>query len=85
MEEKRVVGLGVFDQPMHCSENISLVWLAHGILLIISQDHHVFSSVSEVLIQVRGHVLDVVDTSSKLSSLVEIVDANEKCLSLTST
>ena len=70
---------------MHCSKNVGLVRLTHGILLIISQDDHIFSRISKVLVQVRGHVLDIVDASSELSSLVEVINANQKCLSLAST
>lgn len=68
---------------MHSSENVLFRRLTHRVLLIVCQYHHVFSLVAEMPVQVRGHVLYVVYAASKLSSLTEVVDADEKCLSST--
>lgn len=78
MEKERVVGLGILDQPMHRAQNICFGRLAHGILLVIGQNNHVFPRIAEVSIKVRRHVLDVVDTASELSPLTEVVDTNQK-------
>ena len=83
VEEERVIRSRVFHQPVHCSEYILLRRLAHRILLIVCQDDHVFSLVAEMTVQICRHVLDVVDTSSQLASLPEVVDAYEKCFSST--
>lgn len=78
MEEEGVVGLGILDQPMHRAQDVCLGRLAHGILLIIGQDDHVLPRVAEVAIEVSRHVLDVIDAASKLPSLTEVVDTNQK-------
>lgn len=80
VKEQRVVWPSVLDQPMHSPKNVLLRRLAHGILLVVCKNHHVFPPVSEVLYKVRGHVLDIVDTSSELPALAEVVDADEKGL-----
>lgn len=85
MEEQRIVGLRILDQPMHSAQNIRLGRLAHGVLLIIGKEDHVFTGIAEVLVQVCGHVLDIVDTSTQLALLAEIVDSNQERLALTST
>jgi len=85
MEEQRIVSLGVLDQPMHCSQNVGLRRLAHGILLIVGQDNHVFSRVAEIAIEVCRHILDVVDAPSKLPPLAEVIDADQQCFSFTCT
>ena len=79
MEEKRVVRFRILDQPMHGTKDIRFCWLAHWVLLVISQDDHVFSRIAKVAVEVCRHVLDIVDTPSKLTPLTEIVDTNEQC------
>ena len=61
---------------MHCSQYILLCRLAHRILLIIGQDDHVLSRIAEIAIEVGRHVLHIVDASSQLSSLPEVIDAD---------
>lgn len=85
MEEQRIVGLRILHQPMHRTKNIRLGRLAHGVLLIIRQNNHVLARIPEVLVQVCGHVLHVIDATAKLTLLVEIIDSNQQSLSLTST
>lgn len=80
MEEQRIVRPRIFDQPMHRAEDVGLGRLAHWILLIIGQEHHVLALVVEVLVEVSRHVLNIVDASSKLPSLTKIVDANQQRL-----
>lgn len=65
---------------MHRSQYVLLCRLAHGILLIIRQDDHVFSRIAEVTVEVGRHVLHVVDASSQLSPLPEVIDANQQSL-----
>lgn len=76
MEEERVVRPGILDQPMHGTKNVLLRRLTHGILLIVSQDDHVFSFVTKMFHQVSSHVSDIVDTSAQLATLAEVVNAN---------
>lgn len=67
---------------MHSPEDVRLRRLAHGVLLIIRQDHHVFSGVTEVLVEIGRHVLNIVDTSAQLPLLIEIVDTDQQRLPL---
>lgn len=82
MEKEGVVGLGVLDQPVHGAQDVGLGGLAHGVLLVIGEKDHVFAGIAEVLVQVGGHVLDVVDASAQLAFLTEVVDADQEGLSL---
>lgn len=63
---------------MHGSEEILFCRLAHGILLVVGQDDHVFSFVAKVLGEVARHVPHVIDTTPQLSSLAKIVYTDEK-------
>ena len=83
MEEKRVVGLCILHQPVHCSKNVCLGGLAHRVLLVIGKQNHILAGVSEVLVEVGRHVLDVVDAPAQLSSLLKIVDTDQKCFAST--
>ena len=65
---------------MHRSQYVLLCRLAHGILLIIGQDDHVLSRIAEIAVEVSRHVLHVVDASSQLSSLPEVIDTNQQSL-----
>lgn len=77
VEEQRIILPRVFHQPVHGSEYVLLRRLAHRILLVVCQDDHVLSLVAEVSIQVGRHVLHIIDASTKLATLPEIVDAYE--------
>jgi len=78
MEEQRIVGLRIFHQPMHCSKNVCFRGLAHRILLVIRQKDHIFSRVPKISIQVCRHILHIIDASSKLTFLTEVIDTNQK-------
>jgi hypothetical protein len=78
VEKERVVRLRVFDKPVHGSDDIRFRGLAHGILLIVGQNNHVLSFVSEMLVQVGRHVLRIVNAASELAALAEVVDADEE-------
>ena len=80
MEEQRIIRLSILDQPMHRSQHVLLGWNAHRIVLIIRKTDHILPSVAEAGIQVCGHVLDVVDTASKLTLGTEVVDADKQSL-----
>lgn len=80
VEEERIVGPSIFDEPMHCAQNILLGRLAHGVLLVVGQYDHVFTSVSKVLGKIGRHVANIVDASAKLAALAKIVDADEEGL-----
>lgn len=76
MEEERVVGSSILDQPVHGTKNVLLCGLTHGILLIVGQDDHVFSFITKMFHQISSHVSDIVDTSTQLATLAEVVDTN---------
>lgn len=81
MEKERIVRSGILDKPVHGTENVLLCRLAHWVLLIIRQDHHVFPAIAEMLRQVGRHVPNIVDTSAQLAALPKVVDANQEGLS----
>ena len=64
MEKQRVVGLRIFDQPVHGTQYVLFRRLAHGILLVIRKDDHILPRVAKVAVQVCRHILDVIDTTS---------------------
>ena len=66
---------------MHRPQNIRLGRLTHRILLIVRQEDHILPSIAKVLFEVGGHVSNIVDATTKLPSLVEVVDPDEKRLS----
>lgn len=82
VEEKRIVGLRILHKPMHGTEDVCLGGLAHRVLLVIGKNDHVLSSVAKALVQISRQVPSIVDTSTQLAFLVEIVDTNQQCLSL---
>lgn len=63
MEKERVVAPRILDQPMHRSEEILLRRLAHGVLLVVGQDDHVFSLIPEVFDEVARHIPHIVDAA----------------------
>lgn len=66
---------------MHRPQNVGFCRLTHGILLVVSQNDHVFTLVPEVSVQVARHVLDIVYASSQLASLTEVVNSDQQCFS----
>ena len=64
---------------MHRPKDIRFRRLTHRVLLIVCERHHILPFVPEEFIQVRAHVLDVVDATAKLPSLAKVVDANQQC------
>jgi len=78
VEEEGVVGAGFFDEPVHGAEDVGFGWLGHGVVLVVGQDHHVFSGVAEALVEVGRHVFDVVDAAAELATLAKVVDPNQK-------
>lgn len=70
---------------MHCSEEILLRRLAHGVLLVVGQDDHVFSLITEVFGEITRHVPYVIDTATKLTSLAKVVYTNKQRFSPTTT
>lgn len=78
MEKERVVPVSVLDKPVHGPKDILLRRLAHGVLLVIRQDYHIFSLIAKVLDKISGHIPDIVDAPAKLAALTEVVDANKQ-------
>lgn len=63
---------------MHGTENVLLGGLAHGVLLVIRKNDHVLSPVSEMLNQVSSHVANIIDAPPQLTTLAEVIDANQQ-------
>jgi len=78
VEEEGVIRPSILDQPMHRTYNVRFRRLAHGILLVIRQKHHVFPRISEVSIEIRRHVLDIIYAAPQLTFLAEVVDSDQK-------
>lgn len=49
MEKQRIVGAGVLDKPVHGAQDVLLGRLTHGVLLVVGENDHIFSLVTEVL------------------------------------
>ena len=78
MEEQRVVWPGVLDQPMHRPQDIRFCRLTHGVLLVVCECDHILPLIPKELIQVRAHILDIVDASAKLPPLAKVVDTDQQ-------
>jgi uncharacterized membrane protein len=63
---------------VHCPQDIRLRRLAHRVLLVVGQSDHVLPLVSEEFVQIRAHVLHIVDATPELTPLAEVVDTNEQ-------
>lgn len=72
--------MSVLDKPVHRPQDILLGRLAHRVLLVVGEDHHVLSLVTEVLDEVRRHVPDIVDAPPELPSLAKVVDPHQERL-----
>ena len=66
---------------MHCSQQVLLGRLAHGILLVVCQDYHILSCISEIAVQVCRHILDIIDAPSQLTLLSKVIDPNQQSFS----
>ena len=64
MEKQRVVGLCIFDQPVHGTQYVLFRRLAHRILLVICKDNHVLPCVAKIAVEVCRHIFDVIDAAS---------------------
>lgn len=80
MKEQRIIRPRILNQPMHRPQDILLRRLAHRVLQIVRQDHHVLALIPKVLKQVRRHVLDVVDAPAQLPALPEVVNPDQQRL-----
>jgi hypothetical protein len=85
VKEESVIRLSILHEPTHSADDVLSGRNHDWILLIISQQNHVLSLVAIALYQESGNVVYIVDTSSQLSFLVKVVDADEKCLATTGT
>lgn len=70
---------------MHGPKDICLRRLAHGVLLVVGQNDHVFPGVAEVLVQVRGHVPHIVYATAQLPLLTKVIDPDQESLLLAGT
>jgi hypothetical protein len=77
MKEERVVLLRIFDQPLHCTQDIRLGRNAHGMLLVVGENNHVLPPIPVPLMEENRHVGDIVDASTKLIRLSDIVDSDQ--------
>lgn len=85
VEEERVVGASILNEPSHGANHVVLGRSHNGILLIVGQDDHVLPLVAISFDQEIGHVVDIVDTPAKLSLLSKVVDSDQQGLSTTCT
>jgi hypothetical protein len=85
MKKQRIIRLRILDQPMHRPQNISFRRLTHGILLIIRKKNHILTGITKGLVQVRRHVLNIIDTSTQLALLTKVVDADQERFSFAGT
>lgn len=80
MQEKRIVGLRVADQPVHGAQDVLLGGLQHWVGLIVRQDHHVLALVPVKLHQKARDVPRVVDAALELRVGAKVVDADQQRL-----
>lgn len=77
MEKERVIRLRILNEPVHSTQDIHLSRLAHRILLVIGKDDHVLPSIAKALVQIGGHILNIVDTATQLALLSKVVDSDQ--------
>ena len=70
---------------MHRPEDILLRRLAHGILLIIRENDHIFPLITEMRHKICRHVAHVVYTSPQLATLAKVVNTDKQGLAYAST
>lgn len=70
---------------MHGTEDVLFRGLTQWVLLVIREDHHVLSPISEMLNQVGRHIAHIIDTPSQLTTLTEVVDADQETFPPTRT
>ena len=85
MEEKRIVGSRVVNEPAHRSDDVVLGRVFSGVRLVVGQDYHIIPLVVVALVEESRHILSIVDTSSQLALLSKVVDSNQQSLALSST
>ncbi len=66
------------NEPSHRAKHVLFCRLSHRVLFVVGKGDHILSPVPMVLDQIRRHVTDIVDTSSQLSTLTKVVDANQQ-------
>lgn len=74
----RVIRLSTLDQPPHRRHDIRVRRHPVWVLLVVRQRDAVFLSEPIALHHKLLYVLDIIDASSELGRLIEIVDANEQ-------
>lgn len=82
VEEERIVGLGVLDQPLHRAQDIVFGGLQDGVGLVVGQDDHVLTLVVVAVHQERRDILDIVDAALELVGGAKVVDADQQGLAL---
>ena len=85
MEKERVIRACFFNKPMHSSEDVLLRRLAHWVLLIVCKNDHILPFVAKILDEIARHVSDIVNATSELSALSEVVDADQERFTPTRT
>lgn len=85
MDEEGVVRLSILDQPLHGSQDIILRGNTKRVFLIVRQNDHVLPSIATSLVEVSGHVGDIVDASPELIGLPDIVDSDQQRFPSTGT
>lgn len=77
MKKESIIWLGVLNEPAHGSNDVGLGRLHHWVLLIICQDDHILSPIVVALYKESRDILHIIDTTSKLTFLAEVVDTNQ--------
>lgn len=66
MKEERIVWSSILNQPLHSADHVGLGRVHHRVLLVVGQDDHILALVIVTLNQEVGHVVNVVDATTKL-------------------
>lgn len=64
---------------MHGGQDILFGGLTLGVLLVVHQSNHIARVVAESLLQEPRHVLDIVDATSQLPPLTDVVYTDKQC------
>jgi hypothetical protein len=80
MEEERVLGLCVLDEPLHPVPDVGCGGPLVLVDLIISQQNRVLVPETVVAVQKPKHVACVIDAPEKLVRITKVVDADQQRL-----
>lgn len=76
MNQQRVVWPRPLDQPVHSPQDIGFGRDAQLMLLVVGEDHHVFSPVTMLLMEEHRHIRDIIDAAMQFARLTDVVYAD---------